>query len=65
MSNHGIAADFKIYLHYSRNNVQDGMLTLQKDFDSLVSIANFWNLFLSDSQCVVMRFSHFFLVLKS
>ena len=48
-----------IYLHYSKNNVQGGMPTLQEALDNLVSIANIWNLSLSDSKCVVMRFLHF------
>ena len=49
----------KIYLHYSRNNIQSGMLTLPENLDKLVSIANSWNLSLSDSKCVIIRFSHF------
>ena len=50
----------EIYLHYSRNNVQGGMLTLQEDLNKLVSIANSWKLSLSGSHCVVMRFSRQF-----
>ena len=47
ISKHGaFTDDYKIYLHYSRNSVQDGMLTLQRDLDRLSAVANSWNIFL-------------------
>ena len=60
-SKHGaFADDYKIYLHYSRNGVQDGMLNLQRNLDRLTAVANSWNLCLSNSKCVIMRFSRHF-----
>ena len=42
---HGaFANDYKVYLHYSRVAGQDGRAALQRDLDSLVAVAGFWNL---------------------
>jgi hypothetical protein len=56
------ADDFKIYLHYQRQDVLevDGMATLQRDLDAIFEVAASWNLFLNPAKCVVMRFSRHF-----
>ena len=59
-SNHGaFSDDCKIYLHYSRDAVQNGMTTLQRDLEQLAMVADSWNLSLNRSKCV-MRFSRRF-----
>ena len=54
------ADDFKLYLSFPRDScisVFQGMVQLQRGLDMVCSVAKFWNLCLSVSKCVAMRFS--------
>ena len=55
-----VADDYKIYLYYSRVAGQNGRAALQRDLDSLVVVAGFWNLSFNISKCVIVRFARRF-----
>jgi hypothetical protein len=56
------ADDFKIYLHYQRQDVLevDDMATLQRDLDAIFEVPTSLNVFLNHTKCLVMRFSCYF-----
>jgi len=57
------ADDYKIYLHYQRENMFDGtgMSVLQDDLNRVTNAARSWNLSLNLSKCVVIRFTRRFI----
>ena len=55
---YSFADDFKLYLAYSRDDVDQstGTSNLQNNLNILYSVAGSWNLKLNPNKCVVMRF---------
>lgn len=56
------ADDYKIFLHYHRQEVldPDGMACLQADLNIFHDVACSWNLSLNPGKCVIMRFTRHF-----
>ena len=54
---YAFADESKLYISYNKNRGSAGVLALQKDLDSVVTVSKSWNLKHNYCKCVVMKFA--------